>query len=289
MLPELREVDATGETARIYAEIRDLWRVPYVSSMQRFLATQGDWLPWAWSALGPIFRNGEPQHTAWQIARTMELEPLPELTLSAARVMGLGAEDCTAISEVCFGYVRVSPVNLMMGGMLRRLVLAEASKTEGALSVAEGKPLPEMLPEPPPLVAVDAMSPELLATLDRLGADVAGTRFIPGLYRHLAHWPVFAAYAVTLLDDRLHRGRDGGKCLGAAMTRLADEIDAAAGEILGAHFERKPLPRVPFADAECTIVIEAISQYRRTSPEMVVFGRMLAESLPGVRLARPAG
>ena len=44
MLAELQERDATGEIARIYAEIRRLWAVPYVSSLQRHLATRPGWL-----------------------------------------------------------------------------------------------------------------------------------------------------------------------------------------------------------------------------------------------------
>ena len=39
MLAELSEADASGELAQIYAEIRTLCAVPYVSSLQRHLAT----------------------------------------------------------------------------------------------------------------------------------------------------------------------------------------------------------------------------------------------------------
>ena len=52
MLAELREADATGEIAAIYAEIRRLWAVPYVSSLQRHLATLPGWLEWSWAMLG---------------------------------------------------------------------------------------------------------------------------------------------------------------------------------------------------------------------------------------------
>ena len=40
MLTELLERDATGRLAVIYDEIRRLWAVPYVSSLQRHLATR---------------------------------------------------------------------------------------------------------------------------------------------------------------------------------------------------------------------------------------------------------
>ena len=58
MLPELQERDATGDVAVIYAEIRRLWAVPYVSSLQRHLATRPGWLEWTWAALSPAFASG---------------------------------------------------------------------------------------------------------------------------------------------------------------------------------------------------------------------------------------
>ena len=44
MLAELAEDAAKGEIAGIYGEIRRLWAVPYVSSLQRHLATRPGWL-----------------------------------------------------------------------------------------------------------------------------------------------------------------------------------------------------------------------------------------------------
>ncbi len=53
MLNELPDRDAEGEIAEIYGEIRRLWAVPYVSSLQRHLATRPGWLVWSWAALAP--------------------------------------------------------------------------------------------------------------------------------------------------------------------------------------------------------------------------------------------
>ena len=68
MLAELRESDATGEIARIYDQIRRLWAVPYVSSLQRHLATRPGWLEWTWAALAPAFTGGTAQAAAWRAA-----------------------------------------------------------------------------------------------------------------------------------------------------------------------------------------------------------------------------
>ena len=86
MLPELQERDATGEIAAIYAEIRRLWAVPYVSSLQRHLATRPGWLEWAWAALGPAFTGGRAQVAAWRAAEGASVPGCPDHAGCAAPV-----------------------------------------------------------------------------------------------------------------------------------------------------------------------------------------------------------
>ena len=68
MLPELVESKAQGEIADIYAQIRSTCAVPYVSSLQRHLATRPGWLEWAWAAVAPAFRSGMGPSAAWKAA-----------------------------------------------------------------------------------------------------------------------------------------------------------------------------------------------------------------------------
>ena len=64
MLPELVESKAQGEIAEIYAQIRSTCAVPYVSSLQRHLATRPGgsnglgrpWRPFR-SGIGPTARG----------------------------------------------------------------------------------------------------------------------------------------------------------------------------------------------------------------------------------------
>src|SRR5215471_9851966 len=80
MLAELHERDAAGEIAKIYAEIRRFWAVPYVSSLQRHLATRPGWLEWTWAALRPVFVSGTAQRAAWRAAENLQvpkLAPMP--------------------------------------------------------------------------------------------------------------------------------------------------------------------------------------------------------------------
>ena len=80
MMQELPEARATGELAVIYEELRTTCAVPYVSSLQRHLATMPGCLEYAWALLRPAFVSGLLPETAWRLASMMPVAPLPPLT-----------------------------------------------------------------------------------------------------------------------------------------------------------------------------------------------------------------
>ena len=73
LLAELPEDHATGEIAVIYEEIRRFSGVPYVSSLQRYLATMPGVLEWAWSAVRPAMVSGVIPDTGWRLANDVLL------------------------------------------------------------------------------------------------------------------------------------------------------------------------------------------------------------------------
>ncbi len=96
--------------------------MPYVSSLQRHLATRPGWLEWAWALVRPAFVDGTAQTRAWQLATELEVRPLPSLSRSALRVLGVDAAGEQAIRDVCDSFIRVSPTNLMLSGLLRQVL-----------------------------------------------------------------------------------------------------------------------------------------------------------------------
>jgi hypothetical protein len=120
---ELAERDATGAIAVIYAEIRRLCAVPYVSSMQRHLATRAGWLEWVWAALRPVFASGLAQTAAWRAAEGLAVPRLPPIARDALRVWGVDGAGEAAIRAVCDSFIRASPTNLVLSGLLRRLLV----------------------------------------------------------------------------------------------------------------------------------------------------------------------
>lgn len=258
-IAELAETDATGETAAIYDEMRRLTAVPYVSAMQRHLATRPGWLPWAWRALAPAFRSGRAQETAWRLAADLPLEPLPPL---AGTDLDAWAVDRAAVAAICDNFVRVSPQNMVFAGLLRRLLQGEAP---GGGGMAQAWRPPAPLPAMPPLPAADA------GLLKRFEVDLGGGPFVASLWRLLALWPGLLAHLADAVPPRL-----ADPATQAACAALAERIDAAVPAILA---DLPPLSAPPPAEGR-DAVLAVIATYRRTSPQMVVFGRLIRQALP---------
>jgi hypothetical protein len=277
MLAELRERDAAGAIGGIYDEIRRLWAVPYVSSLQRHLATRPGWLEWAWAALGPAFTSGLAQTAAWRATEALVVPRLAPLSRDALAIWGVDGAGLSAIRAACASFVRVSPVNLVFAGLLRRLLAGERpparAGTPAPASTSRWSP-PAPLGPLPPLADPATLSPAARAALESLGTTVSGEVFVPGLYRMLASWPGYLAHVATVLRPHL----DDPASL-AACQRLLAAVDAEIPAVFAA------LPGLPAVSAmpaarEFPEVLAALDTYRKTSPEMALFGRMLAEALP---------
>jgi hypothetical protein len=273
MLAELRERDATGEIAAIYAEIRRLWAVPYVSSLQRHLATRPGWLEWTWAALSPVFASGRAQVAAWRAAGSLTVPPLAPLSRHALRVWGVDGAGEAQIRVACASFVRVSPVNLVLAGLLRRLLAGE--RPAATATTSSGWTPPPPLGPLPVLVDVAGLPMAERAVLATLGTTVGAEPFVPGLYRMLASWPALLAHVATVLRPRLDEASTRAAC-----QRLLTAVDAEVPIVFAAL---PPLPASPTMPPtrEVPDVLAALDTYRQTSPEMVVVGRMLGEALPG--------
>lgn len=272
MLPELSEQHATGEIARIYAEIRAFCAVPYVSSMQRHLATRAGWLEWVWALVRPVFVDGAAQTRAWQLSTGLDIRPLPSLSRSALRLLGVDAAGEQAIRDACNSFIRVSPTNLMLSGLLRQVL-------QGQTPSAVGRTASDWTPPPsvaalPSLVQPDDLTADQRAVLFQFSTEVDGQPFVPGLYRMLAHWPAYLAHLATVLVPRLDDAETVACC-----QSLLQRIDAAIPALFACLPAPDNLPPAPPRD-EYGGVLEALTHYRTTSPQLVVLGTLIRDALP---------
>jgi hypothetical protein len=165
----------------------------------------------------------------------------------------------------------VAPINLMLSGLLRRVLHGE--RPAGAPEAAAWTPPPPLGPLPA-LVDAATLPPAQRTVLASLGTAVGGEPFVPGLYRMIAAWPGLLAHVATVLRPLL----DDGATL-AACRRLLAAVDAEIGPVFALLPPLPDSPPRPAAD-DVPAVLAALDTYRKTSPEMVVFGRMLGDALP---------
>lgn len=273
MLAELNEQDATGEIAQIYAEIRETCAVPYVSTLQRHMATLPRWLEWTWAAARPAFLDGSAPAAAWAAAAEVDAEPLPKLSRSALRVLGVDEAGERSIRAVADLFVRVSPTNLMLSGLLRMLLSGQRPGGPGTAVASNASP-PDPLPRLPSMVHPDELTGDVRAVLMQFGSEVGGQPFVPGLYRMLGHWPGYLAHLTTVLVPRFDDAATKASC--AAVLR---RIDAAVPEVFARLPALPASPPVPPSD-EFGYVLATTDRYRGTSPEMIVFGTLIRDALP---------
>lgn len=271
LLPELSEEAATGPIAEIYDEIRRFSGVPYVSSLQRYLATLPGVLEWAWDAVRPALVSGVIPETAWHRAGTVRLSPGKPIAAATLTEWGVTAADVSAIRNVAANFVRVSPVNLLTGACLAELL-------NGARPSGPGFPQtwtpPPLLPPMPGNADPERLSPDQRAVLMRFGTEVDGQPFIPALYRQIAHWPPVLRWLADELVPRLTAPETA-----SARAAFRSAARQAAPDIvvrLPALGDRKP-PESEIVRR----VLATIDRYAETSPEMTMFGQLILDALPG--------
>ena len=272
-MKELAERDATGAVAVIYDEIRRFCGVPYVSSMQRHLATRPGWLEWVWAAVRPVFVSGRAQGTAWGVCERIEPLHLAPISRAALRVWGVEHEDEASIRAVCDSFMRASPTNLVLSGLLRKLLAGERPTGRGAHDSPWIPPSP--VPALPALVDVARLPASEQRVVMSLGTPIEGEVFVPGLYRMLARWPHFIAHVATVLGPQLRDTATQGLC-----TRMLRALDAEIPGVFAALPALPASPHVP-PSSEFDAVRAVLDGYRKTSPEMIVFSRAIRDALPG--------
>jgi hypothetical protein len=270
LLGELLEHQATGEIAAIYDEIRRFSGVPYVSSLQRYLATMPGVLEWAWRAVRPAMVSGVIPETGWRLAHAVRISPLSKVSTAVLRVWGVDNAGLTAIRNIAENFVRVSPVNLMTGACLRLLLTGTRPAGPG---FADDWTPPAMLAPMPGNVDPAALPPDQRAVLMQLGTAMDGKPFVPALYRQLAHWPAFLAWIATELGPRFTASETG-----EARAAFRDASWNAAPEIVARLPGLPDLP--PPAPATVPRILAAIEGYATTSPEMVMFGQLIVDAFP---------
>jgi hypothetical protein len=220
-VPAVTEAAATGETAAIFADIRQVLGVEVVNLIWRHLATIDGALPWAWGTLRPLYTDGSVTSEAAALHASLALPASPRIPGDVFTTLGLRPDDMTAIRKVLAAYDHTNAMALVAFLALRARLdgyspgNAEIAHPEAVATSRIGLPRLLTLTEMQPATA------RLVGALNGLGTRRPGA-VLASMYRHLAHWPPYLSFAWLLLapldeDGRLASAIEGVH--GAARTR----------------------------------------------------------------------
>ena len=226
-VPAVTEAAATGETAAIFADIRQMLGVDVVNLIWRHLATMDGALPWTWQALRPLYADGSVIGRATALRQDLALPQMPPIQTSLYAALGLRPTDMTAIRGVLSAYdhtngMAVVALTALRGRLDGRIPLGvDAAKPTSVTAMARvGLPklldLTEMRPE----------AAALVTALNSFGTRRPGA-VLASMYRHLAHWPPYLAFAWLLLAPM-----DGDGRLAAAIDMAQRAVQSHADGLL---------------------------------------------------------
>jgi hypothetical protein len=236
-VPAVTEAAATGETAAIFADIRQVLGVDVVNLIWRHLAITDGALHWAWQALRPLYADGSVIGQATALRRNLALPPMRPIQAELFAGLRLRPEDMAAIRGVLSAYDHTN-------GMAVVALTALRGRLDGRVATG-AKPA-----EPTPLAAVPriglpklldltAMPPEtaaLVTALNGFSTRRPGT-VLASMYRHLAHWPSYLAFAWLLLAPM-----DGDGRLAEAIGKAQRAVQSHADGLLARLIDQAPSP-----------------------------------------------
>lgn len=276
-LAEVTTEAATGETARIFEEIRRLSGGPLVALIYRHLATMPGALEAMWHSVAPLMATGELQERAWEIARSAWAGPVPRASDGVRRMRPASL----AFSiDVIDAYNRSNPINYLIVSVIRAAHAGPGATRVAGVDAASSRAAPARSWTPPTRIASIASIPSMDALSVRYRAQVDGFAkragpgepvLVPTLYRHLGHWPAVLSMTAREVQPRLANG-----AFEPAIRAFREASDRAATELAQRH-AIAAIPRL--ATPKMNGVFDRFSQ---VIPEMVVVGSFLRRILDKV-------
>ena len=109
----LDEADATGETAQIFADIRDTMGIPMLTSIWRTLASDTASLEATWKTTKPILASGLPEASLHQALLTCRSLPLAAIVPGQLERAGVPQADRHLIRAILEAYTRSNSLNFL--------------------------------------------------------------------------------------------------------------------------------------------------------------------------------
>jgi hypothetical protein len=251
-IPSITEAAATGETAAIFADIRQVLGVDVVNLIWRHLATIDGALPWAWGTLRPLYDDGSVISEATALHKALALPPMPAIPAEVFAGLGLHADDLAAIRGVLAAY---DHTNAMAAVALTALRARLDGRTPHDSAAAEPAPVAATarigLPKLLDLTDMQTETAALVTALNGFGTRRSGA-VLASMYRHLAHWPSYLSFAWLLLAPP-----DGDGGLAVAIDKAQYATQSRANRLL----VRLANSTAPLPPAQAAVISAAIEPF----------------------------
>ena len=232
-VPAIREADARGETAEIFADIRKVLGTSVVNLIWRNLATMPGALSWTWATVRPLYLGAAPGH-AESVRRTIALPTLPAFSADTLLAASIDESDQAIIRNVLDSYQYTNALALVVLSAL--LAHYEPRAVDAVTGIETAPPPTEVkIPELPPMDALDPEVARLVSELNGFGEDTE-PQLIASMYRHLAYWPAYLALVRTMLAPLQADGRL------EALTRATRTLGQAHGQMLAPQLKPSAPP-----------------------------------------------
>lgn len=190
----LAESDATGDIAKIFADIRETMQIPMLTSVWRILAESKADLASTWNAVKPLYATGQPEAALARLRADAKFPELKPATMSEFESVSVSASDLESAKAIVAAYNRSNSLNLLTQTaiVVDRSSEYEAYPSVGTDSVSHD--LPHLLPR-------DEIADDVWETVVEINlyGTTPGDVGLATIYRHLAHYPG----VLSLMKSRL--------------------------------------------------------------------------------------
>ena len=277
------ETEARGETARIFAELKETLGIPHVSMVFRVLASLPRFFPLFWNASRPMLQTGEFFTTADQIRadahnRMQARFAVPNLQ-SKLTEMGFTARAQEEVKDVVELYEYVNPVLLLnMAALMEGLEHPDGSPRHGSL--------PAHHPSHPgrPILVDERVAPEPTRKLYDDIKKTMGTPYLNTSYITFGRWPDFLREYWNSLKPII--GSANYEQQRAALRDFALNAARDLPEVI--HISPADLDKAGIGDDERTMAVQAINFFLNLLSKQVLniaFARVGLEGGAGSALA----
>ena len=203
---EVPESEATGVIRELYEDIKVTMNIGMINLIYRRMASVDGVLEWFWDAVRPVLVSGEVDRALSSLTSDLDWRILPEMSASSLSSLDLGDRETEDLSRVVEDYNRGNSLNLLLLTAVAER-LRSGGPTAEVPSAAKKTPLVKPL-DLPPIVPMSDMSQETASLVRALSAPISPAHqpLIPSLFRHLARWPEFLAFASPYLTDMVSSG-----------------------------------------------------------------------------------